>query len=38
MKRTITCIGCPMGCQVTVDYDGEDIHSVTGNTCRRGDI
>ena len=38
MKRTITCIGCPMGCQVTVDYDGEDIHSVTGNTCKRGDI
>lgn len=38
MKRTLTCIGCPMGCQVTVDYDGETIHSVTGNTCPRGDI
>ena len=38
MKRTLTCIGFPMGCQVTVDYDGETIHSVTGNTCSRGDI
>lgn len=38
MVKTLTCIGCPMGCQVTVDYDGEDIHSVTGNTCKRGDI
>ena len=38
MKRTLTCIGCPMGCQVTVDYEGEVINSVTGNTCPRGDI
>ena len=32
MKRTLTCIGCPMGCQVTVDYEGETINSVVGNT------
>lgn len=38
MKKTLTCIGCPMGCQITVDYEGETIHSVTGNTCPRGDI
>ena len=38
MKRTLTCIGCPMGCQVTVDYEGETINSVVGNTCPRGDI
>jgi CxxC motif-containing protein len=38
MKKTLTCIGCPMGCQVTVDYDREEIHSVAGNTCPRGDI
>lgn len=38
MKRTLTCIGCPMGCQVTVDYEGETINSVSGNSCPRGDI
>jgi CxxC motif-containing protein len=37
-KRTLTCIGCPMGCQVTVEMDGGEILSVTGNTCKRGDI
>lgn len=38
MKKTITCIGCPMGCQITVDFEGETINSVTGNTCKKGDI
>ena len=37
-KKEITCIGCPMGCEieVTLSDDGK-ITSVTGNTCRRGD-
>ena len=29
------CIRCPMGCQLTVTQDGDQI-SVTGYTCRRG--
>lgn len=37
-KKTLTCINCPLGCQVTVTFDGEKIVSVTGNTCKRGDI
>lgn len=34
-KRELTCIGCPMGCQITVTINGEDLQ-VTGNTCPRG--
>lgn len=36
-KRTLTCIGCPLGCAVTVELDNGEIINVTGNTCRRGD-
>lgn len=33
--KNLICIGCPLGCPLTVTIDGEDI-SVTGNTCPRG--
>ena len=33
--RNLICIGCPLGCPVTVTMEGEEIH-VTGNTCPRG--
>lgn len=36
-KRTLTCIGCPLGCAVTVELDNGEIINVAGNTCRRGD-
>ncbi len=37
-KTELTCIGCPMGCAVTVEMDGEgQITGVTGNTCKRGE-
>ena len=37
-KKTLTCIVCPMGCQieVTLDHDGK-VTGITGNTCKRGD-
>lgn len=34
--RELTCIGCPLGCAVTVTVDGETI-TVKGNTCPRGE-
>ncbi|MEG0216501.1 MAG: DUF1667 domain-containing protein [Hungatella sp.] len=34
-KRELTCIGCPLGCALTVCEEGEQI-TVTGNTCKRG--
>ena len=36
--RELTCINCPMGCRITVTMNGNEIVSVTGNTCKRGDI
>ena len=35
--KELTCIGCPLGCGLTVSMDGKSVVSVTGNTCRRGD-
>ena len=34
--RELTCINCPMGCRISVVMEGDDIISVTGNTCKRG--
>lgn len=34
--RELTCIGCPLGCPLTVRMDGSEI-SVSGNTCKRGE-
>lgn len=36
-KRELTCIGCPLGCALTVEMNGNEVVSVTGNTCKRGD-
>lgn len=33
----LTCIGCPLGCSITVSMQDDEIVSVTGNTCPRGD-
>lgn len=35
-KRELICIGCPLGCMLTVEMNGEEVVSVTGNTCLRG--
>ena len=35
--RELTCIGCPLGCSITVTMNGTNVVSVTGNTCPRGD-
>lgn len=37
-KINLICIGCPMGCPLTIEKDGSKIISVTGNTCPRGDV
>ena len=34
--RNMTCIVCPMGCQLQVELDGDQVVSVSGNTCPRG--
>ncbi len=35
-KREMTCIICPMGCSLSVELEGEEIKSISGNTCKRG--
>ena len=35
-KRDLICIGCPLGCPVSVTTDGDNI-TVTGNTCAKGE-
>lgn len=37
-KRELTCIGCPMGCPLSVELENNEVVSVTGNTCKRGDV
>lgn len=37
MEQTITCISCPVGCRMTVQVEGGEVVSVTGNTCKRGE-
>lgn len=34
--RELICIGCPLGCPLTVRIEGENME-VKGNTCKRGD-
>lgn len=36
-KVNLICIGCPLGCPLTVEMDGKDILSVSGNTCKNGE-
>ena len=35
-KRELTCIGCPLGCSITVTLENGEIRDVTGYTCKRG--
>lgn len=35
----LTCISCPLGCPLKVETDGAgQVVSVTGNTCKRGEV
>ncbi len=36
MIRQLTCIGCPMGCELTVEVEEGRAVSVSGNTCGVG--
>lgn len=35
-KRELICIGCPLGCMLTVEMKDSEVTNVTGNTCPRG--
>ena len=38
MERKLTCIICPLGCELTVNLENDKVVSVSGNTCKRGEI
>lgn len=37
MKKNLTCICCPLGCTIEIEYDKENILKIQGNTCKRGE-
>jgi CxxC motif-containing protein len=36
MKKELFCIGCPMGCYLSIDYIRTTIRDVSGNRCKLG--
>ena len=36
-QKKLTCICCPLGCQIIVELENDGVVSVTGNTCKRGE-
>ena len=36
--RELICIGCPMGCALTVEMEEGAVKSVSGYTCNRGKV
>ena len=38
MKKKLTCIECPIGCEIEVEMENGIVTSVKGNTCPRGKI
>ncbi len=36
--RELTCISCPIGCPLVVELEGSQVVSVSGNTCKRGEV
>jgi len=38
MIRKMTCIECPVGCQLEVDEEGGHLVKLTGNKCEKGEV
>ena len=36
--RNLTCIGCPMGCPLTVKLEDTEVINIEGNICKRGAV
>ena len=37
MTKVYTCILCPNGCEITVEHEGKEFTSCTGNLCKNGE-
>lgn len=38
MEKKLTCVECPMGCDISVFIENGVVVSVEGNTCKRGKL
>ena len=38
MERKLTCIVCPLGCELCVTLEDGKVKAVSGNTCPRGKV
>jgi CxxC motif-containing protein len=36
-EKKIICIICPLGCEISVEGEGENIRAMTGQSCKRGE-
>ena len=36
MTKELTCIICPKGCNIKVEYEKDIVKNIEGNTCKRG--
>ncbi len=36
-NKVLTCVGCPAGCRINVEMEGDEIRTITGNTCPVGE-
>ena len=36
MIKNIVCVECPMGCDISVEIEGDKVLSICGNSCVRG--
>lgn len=37
-KKELICIGCPLGCMVTVELEDGEIKNIYNYTCKRGEV
>ena len=37
MEQRMLCIGCPLGCRLTVLLEGGEVIQVSGSACKRGE-
>ncbi len=37
MKKTLICIGCPLGCMITASLETGIVTEVTGHSCKNGE-
>lgn len=35
--KTLICVNCPMGCSIQVELEGNQVHSIQGNRCPKGE-